>query len=64
VLALGSALLHVDPRRCVFAPVAQTERAALGLAQDHAAALIPPHVERMTVKELEEFLLGRAEACR
>lgn len=46
----------------VFAPVAQAERAALGLTDDHGAPLVPPDIARMTVADLEEYLTGRALA--
>jgi hypothetical protein len=35
---------------------------ALGLSDNHGAPAVPPEVERKTVTELEEYLLGRAEA--
>ena len=46
----------------VFAPVAQAERVAMGLTDDHSPPFIPPAIRRKSVEQLGEFLLGRAEA--
>ena len=46
-----------------FAQVAQVERIAHGMNTDsQGAPLVPPEIERKTIAELEEYLLGTAEA--
>ena len=45
-----------------FAPVAQAERAALGLTGSQYLALISPEIERKTTAEIKEYLTGRARA--
>jgi hypothetical protein len=45
-----------------FAPVAQAERAALGLGDGEGGDTTEREIARKTTAELEEYLTGRAEA--